>query len=79
MLTRSLLSGSEKSIADRSDSEDGSCDTAPVLKPYILCSAADAASVAIDYSKENIEDDIVNSPPSGGPQRTPICSPSPLK
>ena len=79
MLTRSLLSGSEKSIADRSKSEGGSCDTAPVSKPYILYSAADAASAAIDYSKGNIEDGVVNSPYGGGPQRTPTCSPSPLK
>ena len=79
MLTRSPLSGSEKSIADRSESEGGSCNTALVLKPYILCSAADAASATIDYLKGNIEDDVVNSPPGRGPQRTPMCSPSPLK
>ena len=79
MLTRSLLSGSEKSITDRSESNGGSRDTAPVSKPYILCSAADAASATIDYSKGNIQDDVVNSPPGRGPQRTPTCSPSLLK
>jgi hypothetical protein len=45
----------------------------------MLRSAADAASAAIDYSKGNIEDGVVDSPPSRGPSRTPICSPSPLK
>ena len=45
----------------------------------MLCSAADAASATIDYSKGNIEDGVVNSPPSRGPVKTPICSPSPLK
>ena len=64
---------------DRSESEGGSCDTAPISKPYILCFAADAASAAIDYLKGNIEDGVVNSPPGGGPQRTPTCSPLPLK
>ena len=79
MLTKSLLSGSEKLMSDRSEFEGGSCDTAPLLKPYILRSAADVVSAAIDYSKENIEDGVVNSSPSGGPQRTPICSSSALK
>ena len=78
-LTRSLLSGSENSISTKSALEDGSCDTAPLSKPYMLCSAADATSAAIDYSKGNIEDGIVDSPPSRGPVKTPICSPSPLK
>jgi hypothetical protein len=45
----------------------------------MLRSAADAASAAIDYSKGNIEDGVVDSPPSRGPLRTPISSPSPLK
>ena len=34
---------------------------------------------AIDYSKGNIEDGVVDSPPSRKPGRTPICSPLPLK
>lgn len=42
-------------------------------------SAIDAASAAIDYSKGDVEDGVVDSPPSRGPGRTPICSPSPLK
>ena len=42
-------------------------------------SATDAASAAIDYSKGNIKDGVVDSPPSRGPGRTPIYSLSPLK
>ena len=45
----------------------------------MLCSVGDAASTTIDYSKGNIEDGVVDSPPSRGPVKTPICSPSPLK
>ena len=66
-------------MSDRSESEDGSYDMAPLSKPYILCSVVDAAFAAIDYSKGNIEDGAVNIPSSGGPQRTSIYSPSPLK
>ena len=39
----------------------------------------DAASAAIDFLKGNVEEDVVDSPPSHGAPRTPICSPSPLK
>ena len=56
-----------------------SCDTAPFSKPYMFRSATDAASTAIDYSKGNIEDRVLDSPPSRGPGRTLICSPSLLK
>jgi hypothetical protein len=51
----------------------------PFSKPYMLRSATDAASAAIDYSKGNVEDGVVDSPPSRIRGRTPICSPSPLK
>ena len=70
-LAKSLLSGSE--------SEEGSCGTTPYSIPYLLRSAADAASAAIDYSKGDIEDGVVDSPPSRGFVRTLACSPSPLK
>ena len=78
-LTKSLLSESEKALSIKSESGGASCDTAPFSKPYMFRSATDAASAAIDYSKGNIEDGIVDSPPSRGPGRTPIYSPSPLK
>ena len=78
-LTRSLLSGSEKLLSEGSESRGGNCGTAPISKPYMLRSAADATSAAIDYSKGDVEEGVVDSPPSRGPIRTPICSPSPLK
>ena len=78
-MTKSLLSGSEKPQWSRSESEGGSCGTAPYSKPYMLRSATDAASAAIDYSKGNVEDGVVDSPPKRGPARTTLCSPSPLK
>ena len=40
----------------------------------MLYSVADAASAAIDYSKENIKDRVVDNLPSHGPVKTPICS-----
>ena len=78
-LTKSLLSRSEKALSIKSKSGGASCDTAPFSKPYMFRSATDAASAAIDYSKGNIEDGVVDSPPSREPSRTPICSSSPLK
>jgi hypothetical protein len=48
------------------------------LKPYLMYSAIDAASAAVDFVKDNVEDSVVNSPPSCGAGRSPMCSPSPL-
>lgn len=44
-----------------------------------MFTATDAASATMDFTKENIDDGAVDSPPSRGPGRTPVCSPSPLK
>jgi len=76
---RSLVSGSENTLSSDYGFMGGSGCTAPVSKPYLLWSAADAASAAIDFSKGDVEDGVVDSPPSRGPGRTPVCSPSPLK
>ena len=62
-----------------SSSGGGSCFGAPHSKPYVMCSATDVVSAALDFSKGNVEDGVVNSPPSRGAVRTPLCSPSPLK
>ena len=48
-------------------------------KPYVLFSTTDAASAAIDFSKSNVEDGVVDSPPSRGLRGSPIVSPSPLQ
>jgi hypothetical protein len=38
-----------------------------------MYSATDAASAAIDFAKGNVEDGIVNSPPSRDATRLPVC------
>ena len=78
-LTRSLLSSSEMSLSTNSESRGASCDTVPLSKPYMFRSATDVVLAAIDYLKGNIDDGVVDSPPSRGPERTPLYSPSPLK
>ena len=44
-----------------------------------MFSATDAASTAIDFSKSNVDDRVVDSPPSQGLRRSLIVSPSPLQ
>ena len=78
-LTRSLLSGSDASFPLESESAGGSCGPSRFSRPYVLCSATDAASAAIDFSKGSVEDGVVDSPPSRAFMKTPVCSPSPLK
>jgi hypothetical protein len=78
-MTRSLLSGCDAPLSMMSGSLGGSCMPSFCSRPYALGSAADAASAAIDFSKGNVEEGVVDSPPSWGPTRTPICSPSPMK
>ena len=68
----SLLSG-------RSVSKDGSLAPLQYSKPYVLFSATNVASAAIDFSKGNVEDGVVDSPPSRGPWRSPVVSASPLQ
>ena len=68
----SLLSG-------RSVSKDGSLAPLQYSKPYVLFSATDAASAAIDFSKGNVEDGVIDSPPSRGPWWSPVVSASPLQ
>jgi hypothetical protein len=73
--------------ADRSDtigaecsgSMQGDCVPSQFSKPYLMYSATDAASAALDFSKGNMEDGVVDSPPSHSTGRTPVCSPSPLR
>ena len=44
-----------------------------------MYSAIDAASATVDFAKGNLEDTVVNSPPSRGTFRLLVCSPSPLR
>jgi hypothetical protein len=75
------------STADRSDtigaecpgSMQGDCVPSQFSKLYSMYSTTDAASAALDFSKGNVEDGIVDSPPSRSAGRTPLCSPFPLR
>jgi hypothetical protein len=51
----------------------------PVLKAELMYSATNAASATEDFAKGNVEDGVVNSPPSRGAGRSPVCSPFPLR
>ncbi|KAG0575055.1 hypothetical protein KC19_VG314000 [Ceratodon purpureus] len=44
-----------------------------------MFTATNAASATMDFTKDSVDDGVVDSPPSRGPIRTPVCSPSPLK
>ena len=66
-------------LSGRSKSTRAGCGQAQYSKPYVLFSATDAASAAIDFSKSNVDDGVVDSPPSRGLRRSPIVSPSPLR
>ena len=44
-----------------------------------MYSATDAASAAVDFVKGNVEDGVVDSPPSQDAARVAVCSPSPLR
>ena len=68
----SLLSGQSKSC-------NGGCALSEYSKPYVLFSATDAASAAIDFSRKNVDDGVVDNPPSRGAWRSPILSASPLE
>ena len=65
-------------LSGRSKFTRAGCSQSQYSKPYVLFSATDAASAAIDFSKRNVDDGIVDSPPSRGLRRSPIVSPSPL-
>ena len=43
------------------------------------CSLPSSSFMAIDFSKSNVDNGVVDSPPSRGLRRSPIVSPSPLQ
>ena len=77
--TRASESRHESLLSSQSVSKDGSLAPLQYSKPYVLFSATDAASAAIDFTKGNVEDGVVDSPPSRGPWRSPVVSASPLQ
>ena len=67
----SLMSGGSKSACE-------GCALSQYSKPYVLFSATDAASPAIDFSKRNVDNRVKDSPPSQRSPRSPIVTTSPL-
>jgi hypothetical protein len=61
------------------ESIQGDCVPSQSSKPYLMYSTTDVASTTVDFTKGNVEDGVVNSPPSCGASRSPVCSPSPLQ
>jgi hypothetical protein len=55
------------------------CLPSQFSKPYLMYSATDVASAAVDFAKGSMEDGIVNSPPSRDAVRLPVYSPPPLR
>jgi hypothetical protein len=73
-----MKASSSLSIPECSASAQESFAPSPYSKPYLMFTATDAASAAIDFAKGNVDDSIIDSPPSRGPVASPILSPSPL-
>ena len=46
-------------------------------RTYVLRN--DVVSTIVDFAKGNVEDGVVNSRPSHGAGRSPVCSPYPLR
>ena len=63
----------------RSKSSDGGCAFSQYSKSYVLFSATNAASTAIDFSRKNVDNGVVDNPPSRGPWRSPVLLASPLE
>ena len=55
------------------------CLPSQFSKPYLMYSAIDVALVAVDFAKGNVEDGVVNNPPSRDAARLLVCLPSPLQ
>ena len=63
----------------QSKSGKGGCALSHNSKPYVLFLATDAASAAIDFSRKNLDNGMVDNPPSRRPWRSPVLSALPLK
>ena len=66
-------------LFSRSKSRKGGCALFEYSKPYVLFSTTNAASAAIDFSRKNVDDVVVDSPPSQGLWWSPVLSTSPLE
>jgi hypothetical protein len=70
---------SARTEAECSGSIEGHCLPSQFSKPYLMYSATDVASAAVDFVKGNVEDGVVNNPPSRDAARLSVCLPSPLR
>lgn len=75
----SLLPSIAGSFSECSGSLRGGVDQTYLSKPYLMCTATDAASAIMDFSKQKVDDGVVDSPPERKVGITPVSSPSPLK
>jgi hypothetical protein len=77
----SCSTGARSAIAEAecSGSIEEHCLPSQFSKPYLMYSASDAASAAVDFAKGSVEDGVVNSPPSRDVARLPVCLSSPLR
>jgi hypothetical protein len=65
---------SARAEAECSGSIEEHCFPSQFSKPYLMYSATNAASAAVDFAKGNVEDGIVDSPPSRDVARLPIVN-----
>lgn len=75
----SILPSNFSSYSEYSGSLRGGVAQSIQSKPYLMCTATDAASAIMDFSKQKVDDGVVDSPPERRAGITPVASPSPLK
>ena len=75
----SMLPSDVGFIPEYSGSYNGDLAQPQQSKPYLMCTATDAASAIMDFSKQKVDDDVVDSPPERRARISPVASPSPLK
>ena len=75
-----VLPSNSGSFSEYSGSLLGGFAPSQQSKPYLMCTATDAASAIMDFSTQKVDDGVVDSPPerrTGKP--LVVASPSPLK
>jgi hypothetical protein len=70
---------SVRAEAECSGSIEGHYLLSQFSKSYLMYLAIDAASAVVDFAKGNVEDGVVNNPPSPDAARLPVCLPPPLQ
>ena len=75
----SVLPSNVDYFSEFSGSYHGGLAQSHQSKPYLICTAIDVASMIMDFSKQSVDDGVVDSPPERRAGITPVASPSPLK